>query len=293
MDEKNKKNQGIDFGWIIGPKYLFSDRNDNKIKFYHAAVHNSLSAVISVPSWWTAINLEIDTCWVDKNDISRLKKTEAAGVNLNGRRNYIHDLCDPESAGTSHNVDIDYLVRLPGSTEELPRKFSYEIERVPAITKSDFLADFYVGQKKASLIIQGKELWRSTVVTMGHQKADNIEVLPNMKGIIATFNKVNIPSKRIEHYPEGKGRQEAPAFCFVNSEVVVWTSEGRTPESQLFARIHANPLFGPGSDSEEGKDYPDGFGQCFQPSPNEQPASPQEMQTDSTNQSSGETNAEN
>lgn len=33
-------------------------------------------------------------------------------------------------------------------------------------------------------------LGRSTVVTLGGQQADAISVLPNMKGVIATFNRV-------------------------------------------------------------------------------------------------------
>ncbi len=181
--------QGIDFGWIIGPKFVFADKTDGEIKFYHAPAHNSLSAVISVPSWWTTIGLEIDTCWIDQAELPDLEKTMARGLGKPGSsaRNYVLDLCDIGADGGGHAVDIDYLVRLPGSAEELPRKFGYEIERVPAISEGGVLAEFYVGQKNASLIIQGQELWRSTVVTMGHQKADNIEVLPNMKGIIATF----------------------------------------------------------------------------------------------------------
>jgi hypothetical protein len=258
-EDKANKDRGIDFGWILGPKYLFSDRSNGEIKFHHAPVQNSLSAVISVPSWWTAIDLKIDTCWIDQDEISRL--TSVQGSSSPNRRNYVKDLCDPELVRNGHKVDIDYLIRLPGSAEELPRKFGYEIERVPAISAGGILADFYVGQKKASLIIQGNELWRSTVVTMGHQKANIIEVLPNMKGIIATFNEIDIPSQKIEHDPQGeRGR---PRNCFVLSKIAVWTSEGRTPEGQLLARIHANPLlsskFKPG---KEGKSYPDGFGDC-------------------------------
>ena len=261
--QNGSEHRGIDFGWILGPKFLFSDRSKGEIRFRHTPVQNSLSAVISVPSWWTAINLEIDTCWVDQDQLSQMRPALVQGFGPEEDRNFIEGLCDVELTGSRHNVDIDYVVRLPGSVEELPRKFGYEIERVPAITGGGKLADFYVGQENASLIIQGNELWRSTVVTMGHQKADNIEVLPNMKGILATFRKVDIPSEKIEHDP--KGERGRPVDCFVQSEIVVWTSEGRTPEGQLFARIHANP------DSRTGKGNvpPEGFGKCFDPPENQ------------------------
>ena len=257
----DKPANGIDFGWIIGPKYLFSNRNNNKIQFYHAPVQNSLSAVISVPSWWTALDLEIDTCWVNPKEISQIKRSTRQGVTEGSDRSHIEALCDPRNASENHKVDVNYLIRLPGSAEELPRKFGYEIERVPAITNAGILADFYVGQAKASLIIQGHELWRSTVVTMGHQKADNIEVLPNMKGIIATFNRVDMPGQKIKHDPEGR-RGHTPEDCYVESEVIVWTSEGRTPRKQLFARIHANPALDSGKKSQNKQGSPIGFGDC-------------------------------
>ena len=257
-------NRGIDFGWIIGPKYLFSGKRDGKVEFYHAPTQNSLSAVISVPSWWTVMNLEIDTCWISHSDLPNLKRIDVTGINPLAEQLYVNDLCDPELKSSSHHVDVDYLIRLPGSAEELPRKFGYEIERVPAISAGGVLADFYVGQENANLIIQGNELWRSTVVTLGHQKADNIEVLPNMKGIIATFGKIDIPSTKIKRRRQGRGPDE----CFVMSEVVVWTSEGRTPDQQLFARVYANPLLSPAAEDDKGSSgeiraaIPEGFGSC-------------------------------
>jgi hypothetical protein len=272
IDSDPKLKKGIDFGWIIGPKFVFTDRTDGEIKFHHAPTQNSLSAVISVPSWWTTIGLEIDTCWIDQADLPDLKKLKVRGLNKTERpaRNYVLDLCDTGSYGGEHDVDIDYLVRLPGSAEELPRKFGYEIERVPALSGGGVLAEFYVGQQNASLIIQGQELWRSTVVTMGHQKADNIEVLPNMKGIIATFETVDSPSQKIEFIPLDKtGRQ--PANCYVKSEVVVWTSEGRTVKNQLFAKIHANPLLARNPKADEVVVFPDGFGGCSYPKPKPRP----------------------
>ena len=249
--------RGIDFGWILGPKYVFSDGNKSEIRFVHAPVQNSLSAVISVPSWWTAVDLKINTCWIDPNEILALE--QLAGVKNNGGRNsyYAEDFCGTGIFNSSHKNDVNYLIRLPGSAEELPRKFGYEIERVPATDSQGFLADFYIGQENASLIIEGDELWRSTVVTLGHQKANEIEVLPNMKGIIATFDVIKTPGRKIVPDPKrGRDALGPPISCVVSSEVIVWTSEGKT-QQRLYARIHPNPKLQDGESPP-----PRGFGDC-------------------------------
>lgn len=43
---------------------------------------------------------------------------------------------------------------------------------------------------EAEILIEGQNLWRSTVVTIGAQRSRGILVLPNMKGIIAEFDKI-------------------------------------------------------------------------------------------------------
>jgi len=46
-------------------------------------------------------------------------------------------------------------------------------------------------EKPADILIRGNHLWRSTVVTLEGQPADNITVLPDMKGIVARFDSVS------------------------------------------------------------------------------------------------------
>jgi hypothetical protein len=255
--DENESARGIDFGWILGPKYVFSGGNKGEIKFVHAPAQNTLSAVISVPSWWTAVDLQVNTCWINPGNI--LEQEQFAEINNGGGRqhHYADDFCGKGIFDSSHNNDVNYLIRLPGSAEELPRKFGYEIERVPATHSQGFLADFYIGQQNASLIIEGDELWRSTVVTLGHQKANEIEVLPNMKGIIATFDVIRTPGRKIVPDPKRDANSLGPPIpCVVSSEIIVWTSEGKT-EQRLYARIHPNPKFIKGESPP-----PEGFGDC-------------------------------
>jgi hypothetical protein len=60
-----------------------------------------------------------------------------------------------------------------------------------------------------TLAIPGERLWRSTVVTLDGRKATQIEVMPNMEGLLATFDQF----------------ASDPASS-VTRELSVWTSEG-------------------------------------------------------------------
>ena len=83
----------------------------------------------------------------------------------------------------------------------------------------------------ASIIIPGQRLWRSAVVTVGSQQANEIIVLPNMEGIIAKFNRIE--------FPNGAGTPESSSsnsgavgniLAALNPlkpvALTVWTSEG-------------------------------------------------------------------
>ena len=62
--------------------------------------------------------------------------------------------------------------------------------------------------RKQTMVVRGKRLWYGTVVTLGSQKADAIELLPGSNGVIATFDCLQ--------------QQEGPTM------LQAWTSEGVT-----------------------------------------------------------------
>ncbi len=78
-----------------------------------------------------------------------------------------------------------------------------------------------------AMVIPGERLWRSTVVTLGDRKADRIEVMPDMRGVLATFEPADVKCT------EGIDCQRtlpAPAFSNgidtpVPRQLMVWTSE--------------------------------------------------------------------
>src|SRR3954468_12776147 len=44
-----------------------------------------------------------------------------------------------------------------------------------------------------TILIRGAELWRNPQVYVGDQRASFVEVLPDMRGLLATFDKLSMP----------------------------------------------------------------------------------------------------
>jgi hypothetical protein len=70
---------------------------------------------------------------------------------------------------------------------------------------------------RAEILVPGHRLWRSSVVVLGGQRADEVTVLPDMRGIIAIFKEVS--AKR--DWEEGDNAVR---------KLQVWTSEGVAQE---------------------------------------------------------------
>jgi hypothetical protein len=97
----------------------------------------------------------------------------------------------------------------------------------PLINEADIKApDCYDfdDQKEFVLPIPGDRLWRSTVVTLDGQRAARIEVLPDMRGILASF-KPPAGSDRDQPDKTGDPRPKVSAGP-VSRRLTVWTSEG-------------------------------------------------------------------
>ena len=203
-------------GWLLGPKFYLSSEG-NTIDFRHVPIQNALSALISVPSWWRTMTVSINSCWV-REDSSLIDDIDGEPY---CRSNY----------EKKNNITEDgYEIRLPGGVDDINRRLGYQIARTPNIktTNRPRIGEFCAKQKNAKLLIEGMDLWRSTAVTLGAQKADRIEVLPNMEAIIATFETIAVPVGRVD------GER---GNIYKDVSVVVWTSEGRTITSKS-ARIH-------------------------------------------------------
>jgi hypothetical protein len=160
------------FGWLLSPSAGGG----------HIPIERTLTATLSLPSWWRSAAIEIDTCWLLPNsrpaqqirtaeDLIRFCSTQ--GGNDRGR-------------GTADAVD------LPGSVAEITRALGIEVRQEPYLS-GNLQQSVEIG-RPARIVLEGGRLWRGTVVVLGNYlKADRIEVTPDMQGIIATFECVTPP----------------------------------------------------------------------------------------------------
>lgn len=199
-------------GWVLGPKFKINDAVwtapwNKGFRYEHTPIQNNLSFTMSVPEWWTSATLTIRRHW--RTTKGKMITSEPA---------------------------ISHEIELPGTLEGITRALVQY--RLPQVIRQEHWD--VVHGKPASLLIRGAELWRSSEVTLGGQVADEIQVLPNMRGIVATFTKVSEPAS-----VDGKKAR-------ANVPVRVWTSEGSQqagtvsihpgkPEAPKALKIKVNP----------------------------------------------------
>ncbi|HSE06157.1 MAG TPA: hypothetical protein VLK35_18560 [Methylomirabilota bacterium] len=218
---------GTRFGWIIRPRLAPAVEGGGR-SFRQTPGFYPLSAIVSVPSWWRRLRIEVDAGWVNPN--SSWFAPQGFAADLLAARS---EEC---SARPSCQVSRP---RVPGSVKEIKEKLRYEVRKEPYI---DFEAtaqnQFLEIGRPGEVVLEGGRLWRSTIVRMGHQQADRIIVLPDMKGIIAEFACVEPPpgvaglSDPAASVAADPRLTDGPAPGAFDPRlyvpVHVWTSEGRT-----------------------------------------------------------------
>jgi hypothetical protein len=155
--------EGINFGWVIAAPEAMQ-----------LSLRTQL-ALVSVPAWTDRLMVHFRTGWLDRR----------------GRRYGDESL--PAMA-----------IRLPPDVGALDSIFSNQGWVSPAPRIQDEAMDqaiYVVAGQQAKILIPGTRLWRSTSVTLGAQQADRIRVLPNMEGIIAEFQPVELPAAKYNRRP--------------------------------------------------------------------------------------------
>ncbi len=174
------------FGWLIAP-----DRGADNDSFRFQPLQKSLSALVSIPAWWTEINVDVETSWVGLDGSSE-------PTNCAERK---------KDAPVVVPSCYRYTIGLPTDMQLLDDLIVKTSNRVPTIDALDVPDEVNVGLcNYASIAIPGSRLWRSATVTLGGQEATRIVVLPNMRGILAEFDKIRTTESR--------------------PDLIVWTSVG-------------------------------------------------------------------
>lgn len=209
-------------GWVVSPR---ADQPGGRS--YHKAMSLPLSAIVSLPSWWGRLKIEITTCWVRPKKLSR---HVAPG-----------SLCEGAESNPPSMIEIP----LPGKAQEVLQKLGFFIIRTPYLERDE--GEAIEAGRTARIRLVGGRLWKNPRVRLGSQWHDRIEVLPNMQGLIATFDCVQPSSddnKQIARFDAGQlmsfddptlfrieRRQTPPVPSETLHEtrwVQVWTSEGFT-----------------------------------------------------------------
>jgi hypothetical protein len=170
-DSTQARSKAIDFGWEIG--------SGERLE----ATQKSGLALVSVPAWTNELKIKVTTGWLDRGSNEVL------------------------------NPPYDFDIPIPPDYEAFDSFVGgNRVRRGPKIIDA-LMNDAAVLQpcETGSILIPGFRLWRSTAVTVGSQKADRLTVLPNMRGIIATF---------YDYRPEQIDQKER------SEKLRVWTSEG-------------------------------------------------------------------
>lgn len=227
-DQRSNLPTETTFGWIIRPP-----AGSRQIPVEH-----TVSATISLPSWWRMVELDVKRCWLPESDLHRL-------LNLTAEK---RDAIDQDHLGqfcTDTRTDKRLFIKLPFAVTEIARKLGFSVIDEPYTAQSPAFQNqsLEVG-RPGKIILEGGRLWRSTVVTLGTQPADEIKVTPHMQAIIASFDCVLPPRDWPRDIPLAvsngvsdylslatstgvSGMPDSPEKrWFANA--VVWTSEGRT-----------------------------------------------------------------
>lgn len=180
------------FGWLIGPRFQVSDDGVG-FQYRHIPVQNALAVLVSLPAVWNKVKITVQTSWVKEDGSEQQRKSYAYHVSL--------------------PMDVEKLTEAVSSEE-------YGVGGLKPVLYQSQIDHIYLREgDPAQVLIPGRNLWRSTVVTIGAQPSDRITVLPNMEGIIAHFDKIRAPAWD-KHEDQKK------------LKVRVWTSTGMIPLPQ-------------------------------------------------------------
>lgn len=205
-----KAKRGAQFGWVVMPK----PDGKAELEWVLPVEQVQLGALVAMPSWWRSALVQVCTRFVEQPKLGNVATASFW-----------------DQAVRSKQCRIE-VVRLPGTAIDLSRHLGMDVITYPHAEPEDQAPVLYAADrtKPATILIKGQRLWRSTVVTLGGQVADKIQVLPDMTGIIARFECVDVPTARARAIRNAVPWERNPAYQYWNVPLVVWTSEGHTDD---------------------------------------------------------------
>ncbi len=226
QDRREMRSEFVDeatFGWAIRPERMAGGTG------YLASRHR-LSAVISVPSWWKRIEFDVEACWVTPDQIRAIAQRDNTGQSQHS--NWYETLCEV-SARSTEGFGRTFEIQVPRRVAEITDRFNFDFIKAPYFYR-DFTQRALRGDglsleagRPGKIVLHGERLWRGTFVTVNHQPASRIVVLPDMKGVVASFECVQ-PPDGARHVNEYKAFAPNARGEAIVESLLVWTSQGST-----------------------------------------------------------------
>lgn len=139
----------------------------------HIAKSIPLSAIVSLPSWWPGVQIITETCWLRPR-------------NMHDDSN--RSMCPKgEKAQETARRHTEQTLPLPYNLEDVLPKLGFFLIRYPYIDRFEASDMVLESGREVQLRITGKRLWKNPMVRLGEQWHTRVEVLPDMRGVVATF----------------------------------------------------------------------------------------------------------
>lgn len=181
------------FGWVLGPRFylrpktfLGFDTDEVEPAFEHQPAQHSFTVTLALPASLKALPLKGHFEWIDRfgNVLERAPLFRTRDRDLLNATEY------DRSEGRT-------IVRLPGPdldalTAQLIATSGHDPTEAQVIS---FTPDVVQEGKPASLMILGLNLWRNPEVYLGGQRANSVEILPDMQGVRAQFDEILLPAR--------------------------------------------------------------------------------------------------
>ena len=166
--------QAPQIGWVFGPKVRMNPEK-SELKLIHGFATHEVSGDLSIPGWWPHVDVILETAWIGNlhNSGRPIRLEDEAGQGFHRER---------------------FKVALPLNAADLDGLTEFIAQKV-AGTSLPFIAirhvePFFISacSSKVELLVRGANVWRSARAFLGGMEADEISILPDMEGIVATFD---------------------------------------------------------------------------------------------------------
>jgi len=241
--------------WLVYP--------DNALWFVsrHTPRNIPLSAIVSLPSWWPGVQITTETCWLRPKRL-QVSSGRTLCPAYQTPKWFGIELPERPAARSTARVETRQIMPLPFSLDDVLPKLGFFLVRFPYIDRLNPDEINLETGREVQLRLTGKRLWKNPRVRIGEQWNSRIEVLPDMEGILATFECLEpLPGgRRVQTIQHGmdpiklishdkfdardnpskggdRGEQTANGHNLMRDmiyseerPVQVWTSEGKTQQ---------------------------------------------------------------